>query len=348
MTKVVIDSFEKLNIKLTKANEVIAKIAANEEYITPVSTEDRHLFEEFLAKEKRHTYGNSWVYISQGVCGIGSNILGYKYYDGKILCMLCAYPKVEDPNTIMLYWIRPLGEGVEQAILECANRIQIKFGISSYIKKLFLDQFNFFLTHGFKSSQDYPWHSGCHSEDDTFPEIVYNTEKTLTAFITSSKRRSLGYIARESAKLTRRNKIEIVSENFPDHAWQVAQKYFEIYNREPRKLNISTMFDYYHMIFNCIPKDDIVRKIVLVNEIPTGFYVLERNKSFDVASIYGLLIVRDQYRRLSDYVIIDIFKNEKSKYINIGGSEDEGLHTFKKKYQPIQENKMYWVTNYPL
>ncbi len=50
---------------LAKANKLIADIAAKDKRITPITPKDEKLFAEFLKKEP-HTYGNSWIYVTQG------------------------------------------------------------------------------------------------------------------------------------------------------------------------------------------------------------------------------------------------------------------------------------------
>jgi hypothetical protein len=104
------------------------------------------------------------------------------------------------------------------------------------------------------------------------------------------------------------------------------------------------------MIFHdhCYLDEAIEKKVMLVNSQPIGFYVLLRNKKFDVANLYACITLRQHYKYLADYLFIKLFDSEKVKYLNIGGSEDQGIHNFKSKYKPIKENSMHWVTNYSL
>jgi len=333
--------------KLERVNNIIRDIASKTPNITPIVPADQTLFEEFFTKEERHTYGNSWLYITQSAFGIGSEDLGYKYYDGKNLCALSIHPKIEQPDIIMLYWIRPMGEEILPIIIDLAEKIKQKYNVYSYVKKLFSDQYEFLLQHGFRSTTEFPWHSTTHSEDDTYPELIFDREKTKAAIFDSPKRSRLGRILREVRKLGRDNTIEITSVDFQKHAWEIVNHYFTKYSEFASKINISSPFDYYNMIFlDDSRNDNIEKKIMVVNDNPVGFYVLMHDDRMDTTNLYSCITLRQQYKYLTDYFFINMFDTGKTKYINIGGSEDEGIHIFKSKYQPIKEDIMYWATNY--
>lgn len=340
---------ETLSAKLKKSNEIIAAIADSEKCITPVVPEDYRLFEAFFAKEDRHTYGNSWIYVTQSTYGIGPHNLGYKYYDGENLCMLSIFPKIENPNIIVMYWIRPLGENILTIITEYAERIKQRYGICCYVKKIFPDQYEFLLKHGFKSVREFPWHSSAHSEDDTYPELIYEREKTLKAIENSTKRNRLGSVVRGVSKLKCENKIDITANNFKEYAWKITNDYFLEYSNLTNKPNLSNPFDYYNMIFHhsdSTQNTEVDKKIIFVNDEPVGFYVLMKDLKINTTSIYSYITLRQYYKYLTDLLNLSIFTSEKTKYINGGGSEDKGIWEFKEKYAPIKENMMYWATNY--
>jgi len=337
-------ALEKLKLKLQRANEIISNIATTEKYITPVTPDDHQLFEDFFAKEERHTYGNSWIYVTQGVCGIGPHNLGYKYYDGENLCMLGISPKIEYPEIIMLYWIRPLGAHILEAIVDYAERIRKKYGIASYVKKIFPDQFDFLLQKGFKSSKEFPWHSVSHSEDDTYPELILHASNILSVAKVAGKRSNLGRSFRESNKLASRHSIVTTAIDFEKHAWMVAKQYFENYFLN-RKKNFSCEWDYYNTIFNNSQRPDLVHNVVQVDSVPSGFYVLEQRKDTDTANLHAMLVLKNVYRYLPDWILLKILEHG-FKHINLGGSEDSGIHNFKLKYKPEINQVMHWATNY--
>lgn len=338
-------ALEELRLKLQRANEIISNIAANEKYITPVTLEDQQLFEDFFAKEERHTYGNSWIYVTQGVFGIGPNDLGYKYYDGENLCMLGISPKIEQPDIIMLYWIRPLGQSILEVIADYAERIREKYGVASYVKKLFHDQFEFLVKKGFRSSREFPWHNSAHSEDDTYPELIYDRLITLNIVKQASRSSTLGRVKRGVAKVKKGNELEIVDIDFKEKAWVVIENYFWERNKLLEKINISTPLDYYNMIFRN-HDTSVEKKVLLANKDPVGVYIIEHNKKFNTINMYCCFTLKQCYKYLTDALKLFIFEDKKSKYINCGGSEDKGILCFKNKYRPIIKKNMYWATNY--
>jgi hypothetical protein len=343
------DDLKQYKKKLEHVNNIIRDVASKNPNITPITAKDYALFEEFFAKEERHTYGNSWIYVTQGTFGIGPENLGYKYYDGKNLCALAIYPKIEQPDIIMLYWIRPMGENVLSIIVELSEKIKCEYNVCSYVKKLFPDQYEFLLQHGFRSAKEFPWHSSAHSEDDTYPELIFDREKTKKAIFDSPKRSRLGRILKAVQKLERENSVKIISTDFQRHAWEIVNNYFSKYSEFANKTNISNPFDYYNMIFlKSLCENNLEKNIMVVNDIPVGFYVLMRDNKCSMANLYSCITLRQQHKYLADYFYIRMFDTENTKYINIGGSEDEGIHTFKKKYQPVKENIMFWATNYPV
>ena len=70
---IVLNDSQLVEKELKQANNIIKEIAAENEYITPISPADHVLFEGMFDKEDQHTYGNSWIYVTQGTYGIGPN-----------------------------------------------------------------------------------------------------------------------------------------------------------------------------------------------------------------------------------------------------------------------------------
>lgn len=345
-----LDLLQQYDKKLEKVNSIIQKIAAETKNITPMLPADYALFDEFFDKEERHTYGNSWIYVTQGTYGIGPEKLGYKYHDGENLCTMAIFPKLEQPDIIMLYWIRPLGPGMMPIIAKLAEEIKQKYGICSYVKKLFPDQYEYLLQHGFRSAKEFPWHSSAHSEDDTYPELIFDREKTCEAIAEAVSRSKLGNTFRKTLKLARENIIETTCDDFQESAWQIVNTYFRRHGEFARGINISTPFDYYNIIFQNLSrkKNNVTKQIVLVNKAPAGFYALEQNKNFNYTCLFASIMLRQDYKYLMDHFFISMLNNETTQFINVGGSEDEGLHAFKNKFKPLKQKIMFWATNYSL
>lgn len=334
-------------VDLSRANELMAALAQQDDRFSPISISDLDLFEKFFPLEE-HTYGSSWTYVTQGMYGIGPNKLGYKFYDGKNLSGVEMYPKLEDTSTIMLYWVRPMGPEIIDIIIEIGQKVAAEMDVYTYVKKAFPQQYEQLLSKGYHSAEKFPWHSLSHSEDDTYPELIYSPKFTLEQIELVGRKKNLRKTYLETKKLAEVHKIELIEDNFQEVAWKVVNHYFE--NRDPskHKLNVSTPFDYYNMIFNNPARPELTQKLVYVDGKPEGFYVVETTDKNKYANIYGLIINRYDYKYLADFVVVNIMETTTSEFINIGGSEDDGIHNFKLKYRPVEENQMYWVTNYPV
>lgn len=326
---------------LAKANELISVIAKHNKYISPVSLDDYELFKSFFEKEP-HSYGNSWIYITQGVYGIGPNKLGYKYYDGDNLSIIISYPRLEDPNTLMVYWVRPMGKDITKKIAAISKEIYNQFKVNSYVKKIYKKQLDELIELGFISSENHPWHSFSHAEDDTYPEMIFDVAKSLEKTHTAGKKKNIKRSYKESIKFAKSNKIEVNEVDFKENAWQITNKFFEDRAKYQTKPNLSNPGDYFNPIYSNDMNKSIMHKIFWVNGEPKGYYILEKmNNKF--SSVYALISDRQSYQYLNDYILLNVFQNSPTPFINLGGSEDIGIHNFKKKYKPIEENQMFWA-----
>ncbi len=326
-------------LNLKQANKLIEQIASDNEHITPVTLNDFELFQRFFEKEP-HTYGNSWTYVTQGVYGIGPDNLGYKYYDGENLSMVCVYPKIEDSETNVFYWIRPMGKDILDKIIAVSGEVKENFGLNIMVKKLFEDQYNHLLQNGFQSTSEFPWHSQVPSEDDTFPEQIVDVQKTLVLSKTISKKKHLRKSIVRVDQLKSNKNVEIFTDKNEEDMWNITKEFFHSDLIKSRELNLSTEYDYYNMIFSNPGRTNLQRALIKVDGSPLGYFVLE--KLGDYSNLYALIILRDRIKYLVDFAMIYILDNLDTKYLNLGGSEEEGIHNFKQKYLPLSENKMYW------
>ena len=117
--------------ELKKANEILLSISKRNKNITPITPQDYDLFNEFFSNEP-HTYGNSWSYIIQGMHGLGDNNLGYKYFDGKNLSAISIHPKIEHPEQLAMYFVRPMGKGMMKIIAELGKKYKEEFELQIY------------------------------------------------------------------------------------------------------------------------------------------------------------------------------------------------------------------------
>jgi hypothetical protein len=331
--------------KFLQANRLIEEIAATNKNITPISQTDYPLFQQFFSCQN-HTYGNSWSYITQGMYGIGRNKLGYKYYDGENLSAVCIYPKIEQPKINIFYWIRPMGKTILQKIVDFSRHLLIKRNLPTYVKKIFKEQFNYLKIKGFKDISKFPWHTSAPAEDDTYPEIIINVKETLS---NKSRTRELKNSFKRFNGL---NKIITVSlaKSAQDltEAWKMVNKFFK-QKITSLTSNISTKYDYYNIIFSP-PLRNYTLFLIKTNnsdiKATCGFFNVARQTAKFFSS-YAALMLRKKYKNLNDFSIIYTCKyifQRGGEYLNVGGSETEGLHVFKRKFAVENENKMYFAS----
>jgi len=273
--------------------------------------------------------------------GIGKDGLGFKYFDGKNLCAVCVYPKIETPEVNMFYWVRPMGDTILDVIKNVSN--DIKF--SKYIKKLHIEQYTYLKKFGFIDVKDYPWYSTIPAEDDTFPEKILDVKKTIIIANKLGKTRQLNRTLM-NFKYYKRNKqlseASIFDENMK--TWNVLSKFFE-YIKSKGLANVSTPYDYHNLIYGIVKKDTIIEKLILLDNEPIGFYLAEIQNS-KYASLYATITNRKVYNNLTDYIMFDLFarlQDKGVKYLNLGGSEHKSLNDFKDKFRPVESKKMLWL-----
>ena len=279
---------------LSAANKLMIKIAETNKHLTPVTPDDLPLFQKFFQKEP-HTYGNSWTYVTQGVYGIGPQNLGYKYYDGKNLSMVCVYPKIEQPKINVFYWIRPMGPNILDKILDISKENLSDYKLPTYAKKIFKNQFDYLKKGGFTDTKNFPWHTLSPSEDDSHAEQIYDVNKTMRQLSIRSNTSSLKRLYNKIPKITEKYSISITDNNFQSKSWFVSRKFFHSEYIRSNKKNLSDEFDYYNMIFFNHRRKNLVRKIVLSNNLPVGFYVIEKQNEL-YSSIYALITLRDKLK----------------------------------------------------
>lgn len=329
---------------LAKVNKLIEDIAKKDKRITPVTLKDLPLFQKFFKKEP-HTYGNSWTYVTQGMYGIGPYGLGYKYYDGENLSAVCIYPKIEQPDLYCFYWVRPMGKGILDIIDIYAKQLLKTQSLPTYAKKIFIKQFEYLQKKGFRDTSKFPWHSSSPSEDDTHPEQIYSVKRTLSLLSKPPRTSNIRKSYRKALKIEKNNKVTISDKDFERIAWQITVNFFNSDYIKNKKINVSDETDYYNQIFNPLKKNTISRTIFYINNEPLSYYIAEQQDT-NYTSVYALITLRDRIEYLTDYMYFKLLEICTTQYLNMGGSEDEGIHNFKRKFKPISENQMKWTAYY--
>jgi hypothetical protein len=332
-----------------KANRIMKDVVSMLPNISIVTTEDIPLFNSFFEeefKQKRETHGNGFSYMIQMMNRIGEEDkpkLGYKYFDQKNLIPLVVYPKKTNGEEFALYFIRPMGEDALNKIIELTKILREKgFSHPIYVKKVFEDQKDFLLKNGFSPIEKLPWHPSAPSEDDTYPEMIFDIQLTLNSLKTFGRRRNLKTSYKQSQKLLEKYTISLSEENFEKAAWGITEEFF--ININEKKTNLSNSWDYYNLIFHNPSREGLERKILYLDGNPIAYYIMEKSHK-DRYNLYALLSLREEFQYLSDLVLFKIFQKLEHGFINLGGSEDPGINNFKKKFNPQSQQQMYWVVN---
>jgi len=331
-----------MNKDVTRANHIMNDLCTKNKLFSPITKKDFDLFNSFFKKEK-NTYGNSWTYVTQGMYGVGPEGLGYKYYDGKNLSPVCIYPKIDNPELNVFYWVRPMGRGIFDIINTFAHSLLQNEHLPTYVKKIFPDQFDYLQRKGFSDTSQFPWHTSCLSEDDTYPEQIFDVKNTIHCAETLGRKENIRKNYLRSLKITTDYHIEYRKTDYKKNAWEITQTFFSTYVKKPS--NLSSIYDYNNVIFSNVKSPLLFNDIVFCNNEPVGFYSGEYSQDNLFLSLYATIVFR-KINYLTDSVMFHIFKTCKAPYINMGGSEDEGIQNHKLKYKPSSSQQMKWAALY--
>ncbi len=324
---------------LDKANTLFSTICAGNPHITPITPDDGPLFMTFFQNEPI-SYGNSWPYIVQGMYGLGPYNMGYKYYDGTNLSALSINSLIEHPETMVLYWVRPMGPTAETEINTLAEAFLSTYNMPTSVTKIFKSQYDKLIELGFSEIEVLPWHSSAPMEDDSHPEIVNNVEKTV---LNTDKKERIKKAVKQYEKISEFVTVKpIQSQADSDVAWDVACKFFK-QQLPSLTANLSSRNDYHNLIY--IQNEPQYHNFIIYkgDEAVGYFDYYEYNKEY--ACAYASLMLRQIVPNLEDFTMIWLFNhlhNLGITYLNQGGSETEGMDDYKKKFVVESENKMYW------
>jgi hypothetical protein len=335
-------------------------------YISPITERDILLYRHFFSRDGRAAcYGNSWTYITQACRGLG---LGYKYYDDDVLLSLGWYRG-------HFVIVRPLGN-IDNRFAKLLKSLKSAAHRPVFIKKLFPDQVatlqrleDFCLASTYTRDNEQPvpggyvWDGSAFADDDTYPELIYDLDLSLQLELTQSQwlaeyqpacpdsssafyGKSLSrYLyecrrrVRQFSNLGLRCRLEEYHASMENSVRQFCADYFGV----PRGENVAAYENMFELARETDRDHPFFRFVAFVDDstTPSGFFVIERLDRLSAGS-YASIISR-RYSGLSEYLTIQVMRQLKEagvRYLNVGGSESSGLHTFKKKYGPIAERAM--------
>ena len=327
-----------------------AKLMDQENRVSPITIDDYALFRQF-----GNGYKNTLTYNAQAVNGWNQkgesrNRLGLRYYDGNNLLSIGYFKR----NGSEHFHVIPCEASLEK-ITELADLLYRVSSSPVYIKKISREQRDVLLRDPRFSKVDETnsWYETAPLEDDTYPEQILDLETTVREL---EKTRSQSEVKDKYVRAQRRyidsGRLRIEDYDPQNHQQRndvldITRRFFHI--QEERKNHFSLAEDYFNIV-NLRPVGvDYFSSIFYVDGKPAAFYFAER--CGETIHVYANLTLRDEFRYLSEFILIHLFKEALRKGVkraNLGGSETKGLDQFKQKFKPVEQMQMYWLLYNPI
>ncbi|MGH7831714.1 MAG: phosphatidylglycerol lysyltransferase domain-containing protein [Candidatus Binatia bacterium] len=324
------------------------------------------MYRDFFVRDKRVAcYGNSWVYIKQACRGLGS---GLKYHDRDVLLSVGRHRG----HYVV---VRPLGN-IDRGFINLLRTLRETSGKPVFIKKLFSDQVArlralgaFSEAASYSAAENkayaglYPWDAVHFADDDTYPEVILDLGVTLKyrmkpqqwlnelelALAHRLKKPQLKTIKtgyrrfRRNIKQFLRLGIECRLKEYDAGCADEIRRFLLTYFGSTREENVAA---YEAMLAS--PQDGANRNDrfcfvahVAGVESPVGFFFVERLDE-ESAGLYAGVVSRT-YPGLPEYLRVHMMSHLREagiRFLNLGGSETESLHAFKRKQGPVEERPM--------
>lgn len=334
--------------------------------ITLISGNDAPLYSDFFVRDNRVAcYGNSWAYIIQACRGLGG---GFKYHDRDVLLSIGRHRG----HYVV---VRPLGN-IDSRFTDLLRTLRERSGKPVFIKKLFSDQVvrlralgEFCEAASYSASESkasagvYPWDSVNFADDDTYPEVILDLGVTLKyrmkpqqwlnelqlALVHPLEKPQLKTIKtgyrrfRRNIKKFLRLGIECRLKEYDAGSADEIRRFLLTYFGPTRKENVAA---YEAMLAspragaNGNDRFCFVAHVAGV-ESPVGFFFVERLDE-ESAGLYAGVVSRS-YPGLPEYLRVRMMSHLQEagiRFLNLGGSETESLHAFKRKQGPVEERHM--------
>lgn len=305
---------------------------------TVVNDNDESLFNDFFNKTNdNYSYENNWAFIKQA-----TRYNAIKYFDGENLLTIISFNLkspflfVLPPPGIVDKFVDKIPKIAHQVKTKTQKRLVLRKIPEELCQKILENKsFEIILSHAFTFTNEIP--------EDIFPQVIIDIAEAINR--KGSKwvktRNQLVFFNDKFNPVTR----NLSKDNLEDAIW-VIHKWAVQYEKrmkmrgekivEPTKALVDA-----HNVFavDFAEKIDNRRyfsKIIYVNGEPVGFTFAGRI-SKRVAALYSCLTVTD-YRGASEFLLSQLFTelyNSDVNNLNMGGSENELLHKFRVKFQPI-------------
>ena len=334
--------------------------------ITLISGNDAPLYSDFFVRDNRVAcYGNSWAYIKQACRGLGSSL---KYHDGDVLLSVGRHRG----HYVV---VRPLGN-IDRGFINLLRTLHEISGKPVFIKKLFPDQVArlhalgaFSEAASYSTAENkaytgpYPWDTVHFADDDTYPEVILDLGITLKyrmkpqqwlnelqlALVHPLEKPQLKTIKTSYRRFRRNIKqflklgIECRLKEYDAGSADEIRRFLLTYFGPTRKENVTA-----YEVMLASPRagangNDRFCFVARVGgvESPVGFFFVERLDK-ESAGLYAGVVSRS-HPGLPEYLRVCMMSRLQEagiRFLNLGGSETESLHAFKRKQGPVEERYM--------
>ncbi len=351
-----------MNYRINLRKEIVESLLA-EEFISPINKADLIIIKNLRTSDPEGSYADSWAYFTQAAHMEELDYrYGLKYCDGTNFLVMGVFDRpANSDKRPHVHIIRPSVKCDPKLLLDLAKKATKFSGTPTYITKISINQFRELSLYGMEEVSDYPWHDSAPLEDDSFPEHIVILENIYKAVYEDAPNELQRKYNKISKKLSTNYKIVNYSEVYLNAAHNIVIEFFS--DQYPSHQIISTPSDYINMLemFND-EKAEIYSKLIFCDNDPVGLFIAEKTSHIDTVGIYANLVLYKKAQSLSEFMLVhfllELYKKE-YKYANLGGSEQEGLHDFKKKFTKDNkgfEHTMTWcvlpdngseINNYP-
>jgi len=323
--------------------------------LTPLQKEHWIELSKLMEAKANIGYADTWTYLTQAANGysLGLHPTGYVASRKQARCVVGLFRR---PVTgeMAVHLINPLGERRLELICEICEKVTNSEQILVYIKKADSDLLSILKNiPGFNWSEHFAWHALAPKEDDTRPELMLDVSRSLELF----ERGRLNQARDKYARFSKKHRhFEIVwlplsTKRFND-ARQIIQRFFS-YKKERGHVEISEPFDYENMLVAPSPTSrarGLVREVCYIEGNPCALLIMESIGTSNALGLYCNLALYQEYKYLSEFVIhraLTVSFENGFRYMNLGGSESEGLHVFKEKFTPVDRLERKWIVFSP-
>lgn len=318
--------------------------------LTPPDAKDWAAASEFIEAKATPGYADTWTYLTQAANGyaLGTSATGYFVREPQAMCFVGIFRRPLSGD-LAVHILNPLGSKGPDLVRTLCHKIREIERCLIYVKKADQDIVAELESDGsFSWSDEFAWHNQAQREDDTFPELLLDVNRSLGLFEPGR----LNQARDKFARFLNRTKdkevlwVPLVSKRYKD-ARRVVNSFFGYKERD--HIEISQPCDYENMLVHSNPTqnpDSLVRLLCCIDGEPSALIVMEQIGRSSAVGLYCNLALYQEHKYLSEFVIHQALKAAREHgfhYMNLGGSESEGLHRFKTKFQPVEKVQRSWL-----